>query len=724
MGRRSSLLKRIIAVLFGVIVLPVLAILLFYYPQSREILGGVVEAETVDEARRTVQRLDAEFDKIYASALDLQNNLLLWNLDAKDTYRYYQTVRKRLSAAAAQSELVERAVLINPGQDIVYTSEGTLDQSYFADRLYRFSDRTQEEFFQQISGAERPFIGYTGGLSYTLTTTVVQEYLYLCFPVAGKTDRILFFIPVDQLRRLLRSVSSAERNYLVYCDSGILVSQETDIGREEMWRIVQNLSKSGSAPGYTTCSQEGKYFGIRYRAFLREDLLYADLRQLQLVTLLLLGGIVLAGTSGMLILVRGNYRPIVAILRSLDGEVPISREQSEFSAIQDAIRYMKSSNENLNTELRSYQENYQCTFLYELLSGNVNNVNALADLEERLDMELYGRSLVPAFLRYRSAVAEPRIFEAVETLNRLFRGQREPQLIFSACAEKNALFLLTSCEVPCGDRLRAFLRDQLLPLELFQEGGGAQALLGSACEDIYEIREDVWLLFRLLDSAAEDPEPVLAAEDGGLAGAGEGFPVGIIYDLTHAVDRMELEGIHDRVERICRIILSRSTPLTVSKLLYSQAAYILSSVSGKETQGVYERSSVSQLVGQLWDLEQSVRRLAERQEVEVAGHKRDILTYIAEHYLDPDFSITTLADHYRMQVSNMSAYFKKKYGVTFQQYVSQMKVEKAKELLADVNLGLEEISERLGYASASSFGRTFKRLQKMTPGEFRASIGG
>ena len=72
-----------------------------------------------------------------------------------------------------------------------------------------------------------------------------------------------------------------------------------------------------------------------------------------------------------------------------------------------------------------------------------------------------------------------------------------------------------------------------------------------------------------------------------------------------------------------------------------------------------------------------------------------------------------------MQISNFSAYFKKCYHTTFQQYTTQKKMEAAQSLLAETTLGLDQISEQLGYANASSFGRSFKRVVGMTPGDYR-----
>lgn len=101
-------------------------------------------------------------------------------------------------------------------------------------------------------------------------------------------------------------------------------------------------------------------------------------------------------------------------------------------------------------------------------------------------------------------------------------------------------------------------------------------------------------------------------------------------------------------------------------------------------------------------------------------HHSEVLEYIAQNYLHPNFSITTLADSFGLHPSNLSVYFKKQEETSFQQYVTNLKIAKAQELLKEQKLSTEEISSILGYANSSSFGRTFKRVTGITPGEFKA----
>ncbi|WP_420871916.1 helix-turn-helix domain-containing protein [Cohnella rhizosphaerae] len=69
--------------------------------------------------------------------------------------------------------------------------------------------------------------------------------------------------------------------------------------------------------------------------------------------------------------------------------------------------------------------------------------------------------------------------------------------------------------------------------------------------------------------------------------------------------------------------------------------------------------------------------------------------------------------------SYFSRLFKRETGYNFIQYVTNAKMERAKELLARSNISVEEVAARLGYENKSYFAKLFKKHIGGTPGEYR-----
>ena len=98
---------------------------------------------------------------------------------------------------------------------------------------------------------------------------------------------------------------------------------------------------------------------------------------------------------------------------------------------------------------------------------------------------------------------------------------------------------------------------------------------------------------------------------------------------------------------------------------------------------------------------------------------QQIIKYIRENFQDPDFSLQNIADSLQMSTPYLSQYFKKNTGYTISEYVTRLRMEKAKELLLNTDMGVNEIAYEVGYYSVPSFIRKFREKEKVTPGQFK-----
>jgi two-component system response regulator YesN len=87
--------------------------------------------------------------------------------------------------------------------------------------------------------------------------------------------------------------------------------------------------------------------------------------------------------------------------------------------------------------------------------------------------------------------------------------------------------------------------------------------------------------------------------------------------------------------------------------------------------------------------------------------------------LNARISLDEVADHLHLNASYFSRLFKKESGFTFIEYVTQLKRERAKELLDQTNNTVGGICELLGYDNQSYFIKTFKTHAGVTPVEYR-----
>ncbi|SDC67091.1 Helix-turn-helix domain-containing protein [Paenibacillus sp. UNCCL117] len=101
--------------------------------------------------------------------------------------------------------------------------------------------------------------------------------------------------------------------------------------------------------------------------------------------------------------------------------------------------------------------------------------------------------------------------------------------------------------------------------------------------------------------------------------------------------------------------------------------------------------------------------------------KEFVLDYIEKHYSE-DLSLEMAAEQLQRSRSYLSSYLKEKTGMTFTEYVQDLRIRKAKEMLAQKDIRINEVSERIGYQNVNSFIRIFKKLCGITPGDYRRLV--
>ncbi|MBR5337050.1 MAG: response regulator [Lachnospiraceae bacterium] len=99
----------------------------------------------------------------------------------------------------------------------------------------------------------------------------------------------------------------------------------------------------------------------------------------------------------------------------------------------------------------------------------------------------------------------------------------------------------------------------------------------------------------------------------------------------------------------------------------------------------------------------------------------NVVSEIREHYME-DISLTSLAGKYNMSMGRLSEMIKEHLGVNFSDYIASLRIQRAKELLRDESLSIQEIAEIVGYNDYFYFTKVFKKVEGISPSKYRKSI--
>lgn len=93
--------------------------------------------------------------------------------------------------------------------------------------------------------------------------------------------------------------------------------------------------------------------------------------------------------------------------------------------------------------------------------------------------------------------------------------------------------------------------------------------------------------------------------------------------------------------------------------------------------------------------------------------------FIDSHYMEEDISLNTVANVANVSANHFSALFSQNMGQTFIEYLTSLRMNKAKELLRCTGMRSSEIAGEIGYKDAHYFSYLFKKTQGMTPSDYR-----
>lgn len=99
---------------------------------------------------------------------------------------------------------------------------------------------------------------------------------------------------------------------------------------------------------------------------------------------------------------------------------------------------------------------------------------------------------------------------------------------------------------------------------------------------------------------------------------------------------------------------------------------------------------------------------------------RQAKEYISQQYIEPDLSLNRVAACVNLSPCHFSAVFSQETGTTFKEYLTEIRIQRAKELLRTTALHSSEISDQIGYNDPHYFSYVFRKSTNCSPKEFRS----
>ncbi len=96
-----------------------------------------------------------------------------------------------------------------------------------------------------------------------------------------------------------------------------------------------------------------------------------------------------------------------------------------------------------------------------------------------------------------------------------------------------------------------------------------------------------------------------------------------------------------------------------------------------------------------------------------------ICRFVDANYSDGNLSVQSIAEHFGLSLNYISKYFKQQQGEGLAKYIILKRMSAAKTLLINTNYSIAKIASETGFFSSNVFIRSFKKVEGITPGQYR-----
>lgn len=707
---------------------------------------------------KTVDGYEKHFSLIQNDILQLGFNETLNAIaKAEAVYDYGLTssVLKQISTLTNNTFLYMNNLLVYmPNHAYAIEKNGTSSTADLFVRNYA-STTYSKAFWEKLSQEKYAFRIFPADHFHKIDSTGTEDDLGLLFPIASKrgseNNPFLLLALVDGESMFERFHFSINDSFLILDEAGTPLFSRGDDSAAGAGIFSPHDFSAGSLQrdgasrfadpeGHFLQDEQyyfykkGKHTGFTYVNIIPHANMASQVSRLNALLLSLLAAAVLMGIAISVILSYKFNNPIQRMIEGMkqSGEPPAIRSGiREWNWINEQMAAMAQSNRSMSSDLTR-----QTSLLkqYGYLRG-AKSLYPLHTVRELIDTDKPYRMLVfqIAFTKhYRELTEETQEKAAyfIESFINLNIAEHFQDAV-TVQAEKHQILTLVF-----GESQPDKLLEVLTKLKLVFDRDKAYCQLTAALypgplqavglADGYETCRQMLLARRLTDDMQIITEHAPYEEDRFLF-----LPAAQERELAAQLAAGETKGATAVVGRLLKQMEQKAMNAhqftlfgkeIVSQLLKALIAHQLDVSDLMENHTPYAQIQQSRTLDELdrvlADCIGETCRLIRHKKEQVDPVKEFILDYIEKHY-NEDISLEMAAEQLQRSRSYLSTYLKEKTGMTFTDYLHDLRIRRAKQMLGEKDVRINEISERIGYQNVNSFIRIFKKICGVTPGEYR-----
>ncbi|MBT9249279.1 helix-turn-helix domain-containing protein [Bacillus halotolerans] len=441
---------------------------------------------------------------------------------------------------------------------------------------------------------------------------------------------------------------------------------------------------------------------------------------------------------------RHFYKPIRLLYESFarHGAFPEKQpHQNEFELIEQSFKQLKNRNDDLEETMRQQATHLQQYFMVRLMLGKLTE-EEVNNRFESLGLKQNWRHLALLVLQ-------------IDTLNQTPYEKKDMDLLLFAVNS------LIERNIPAEKRLAPAVVDKQQATILMNESGTKETFMAELNDTARMIQDTVEAELHLSVSiGVSQPFDALAMAKNAYAEGLEAlkyrlkaenksiifyedldqkktfkthFPKQLQHELFDAVKAGDKEKADKCLHAILQSMFTHNTnpyQFQIAIARFLNHVIELMHVLGIELFELEENKMLYDQIFELktfedtenWLKQEFIDPMTDKVNARADAQYKNIsdnIIHIIHHEFESDLTLDEIARRLHYNPNYLSSIFKKEMGISFSEYVSNYRHHMAKSWLAESDMAVKDIAEKLKYKNSQNFIRSFKKLEGITPGSYR-----
>lgn len=563
----------------------------------------------------------------------------------------------------------------------------------------------------------------------------------------NKYGIIMYMISEDALRNVLAPALS-ENNHIFIVDpetKDILLSFSENPDPE----LVEIFSETMKQHSTIEEIREVKIKNNKYSSYVQEsvgpylfvqlmpnDLLSSRINQIRMIYLVSMAVIFVIGGLLIAVLMRINYHPIKKLIKLIEENFlsrnTVDDKLNELELLEYTLLQFNKENTDLK-EFAASNKNVVKSYLIDcFLAGQAKEIDNILETCRSIDLEFNMQYYCAVILKGSNVHNIPD-----SDINNIFSSVNPSGnfgIIIHRDIHFNNIVIIYGSSTNNEKQLQATARE--LQKRLNEEyNSDIRIGIGNFYNSIFNINASYEEALRVLEynSILSKSKIISFNEIMKKSDQSVNYPFSLFEKLEESVRSSDIIGIRDNINQLVNHMRNENLSLFwIKNICYDTVNTISKELLRKFKHSPllnkpYIERIYSPSIDRFEDIVDIMKEISEDVTNYLSVDKesyelrllQQIIQYIRENFQDPEFSLQSIADSLQMSTPYLSQYFKKNTEHTISEYVTRLRMEKAKELLLNTDMGVNEIAYEVGYYSVPSFIRKFREMEKVTPGQFK-----